>query len=79
MSYGAGGTLERHKPTVERMQKHYDERGVELNEARLRMATLPYPATQVRPYALCPPAMEPWSRGTYMPHLYASTCAALLA
>ncbi|GAB4821923.1 hypothetical protein N2152v2_008969 [Parachlorella kessleri] len=30
-----------HQPTVERMQEHYTRRGVELNEARLRMATLP--------------------------------------
>ena len=36
--------LVRHAPTVQRMREHYDKRGVELNEARLRMATLPAPA-----------------------------------
>ena len=36
--------LVRHGPTVERMQEHYDKRGVELNDARLRMAALPSPA-----------------------------------
>lgn len=33
-----------HQPTVARMQEHYTKRGVELNSARLRMATLPAPA-----------------------------------
>ena len=37
-------TLQRHEPTIERMKKHYSTRGLELNEARLRMATLPSPA-----------------------------------
>ncbi|PSC71220.1 3 -phosphoadenosine 5 -phosphosulfate sulfotransferase (PAPS reductase) [Micractinium conductrix] len=36
-----GCHLELHQPTVARMQEHYDKRGVELNEARLRMAHLP--------------------------------------
>lgn len=36
-----GAHLELHQPTVERMQEHYDRRGVELNQARLRMAMLP--------------------------------------
>ncbi|KAI7841941.1 hypothetical protein COHA_004468 [Chlorella ohadii] len=36
-----GCHLELHQPTVDRMQEHYDKRGVELNEARLRMARLP--------------------------------------
>lgn len=33
--------LELHQPTVERMRENYSKRGIELNEARLRMATLP--------------------------------------
>ena len=37
----AGVPLELHQPTVERMRAHYDKRGMELNAARLRMATLP--------------------------------------
>ncbi|EFN54168.1 hypothetical protein CHLNCDRAFT_135592 [Chlorella variabilis] len=36
-----GAELELHQPTVERMEEHYRQRGVELNEARLRMAKLP--------------------------------------
>lgn len=36
-----GTTLELHAPTAERMREHYTARGVELNEARLRMARLP--------------------------------------
>ena len=42
-----GRTLERHAPTVAIMQQHYGARGVELNEARLRMAELPTPADEV--------------------------------
>lgn len=34
-------SLEVHGPTLERMQEHYKARGIELNAARLRMATLP--------------------------------------
>lgn len=30
-----------HKETLQRMQQHYTSRGVELNDARRRMATLP--------------------------------------
>ena len=33
--------LEAHDPTVKRMQEHYAKSGKEVNEARLRMATLP--------------------------------------
>ncbi len=40
----AGVDLQRHQPTVDRMLDHYGKRGLELNEARLRMATLPHPA-----------------------------------
>ncbi len=40
----ADTTLQRHDPTIERMKEHYSKRGLELNEARLRMATLPSPA-----------------------------------
>jgi molybdenum cofactor synthesis domain-containing protein len=36
-----GAELHLHQPTVERMAQHYSQRGVELNEARLRMARLP--------------------------------------
>lgn len=37
----SGVGLELHQPTVERMRENYSKRGVELNEARLRMAKLP--------------------------------------
>ncbi len=39
-----GVELRLHAPTVELMREHYSQRGLELNEARLRMATLPHPA-----------------------------------
>lgn len=39
-----GAKLELHQPTVERMREAYAKRGMELNDARLRMATLPAPA-----------------------------------
>lgn len=39
-----GLAVEVHAPTVALMQEHYAARGVELNEARLRMAALPAPA-----------------------------------
>ena len=38
---GAGAPVQRHQPTVERMEVHYRKRDIPLNEARLRMATLP--------------------------------------
>jgi molybdenum cofactor synthesis domain-containing protein len=38
-AFGLGLGL--HAPTVARMRPHYEKRGVELNAARLRMATLP--------------------------------------
>jgi molybdopterin-biosynthesis enzyme MoeA-like protein len=41
LSARTGVPLELHQPTVERMRAHYDKRGIELNAARLRMATLP--------------------------------------
>lgn len=37
----AGVQLQVHKPTVKLMQEHYAKSGKEVNEARLRMATLP--------------------------------------
>ena len=37
-------TIETHAPTVALMQQHYAARGIELNEARLRMAQLPTPS-----------------------------------
>lgn len=40
----AGAQLQLHEPTVERMRESYAKRGMELNAARLRMATLPSPA-----------------------------------
>jgi molybdopterin-biosynthesis enzyme MoeA-like protein len=43
----AGVKLALHQPTVDLMQQHYSARGLELNEARLRMATLPTPAEEV--------------------------------
>ncbi|KAL6757541.1 MoaB/Mog domain-containing protein [Haematococcus lacustris] len=39
-----GVQLALHQPTVELMKTSYGKRGMELNEARLRMATLPSPA-----------------------------------
>ncbi|GLI70078.1 hypothetical protein VaNZ11_014851 [Volvox africanus] len=39
-----GVSLQLHQPTVERMKLSYAARGMELNEARLRMATLPTPS-----------------------------------
>lgn len=46
----AGVPLEVHEPTVARMREHYGKRGIELNDARLRMATLPAGAE----VGLCP-------------------------
>ena len=50
-SYGSpspsGVPLALHQPTVDLMQEHYSQRGLELNAARLRMATLPCPADEV--------------------------------
>ena len=43
-SYGtfrAGEPVEVHEGTAAKMRQHYDARGMELNAARLRMATLP--------------------------------------
>ncbi len=37
----AGAQLKVHEPTVKLMQAHYAKTGKEVNEARLRMATLP--------------------------------------
>ncbi|KAG1663065.1 hypothetical protein FOA52_011585 [Chlamydomonas sp. UWO 241] len=39
-----GAPLQLHTPTVERMRVDYSRRGLELNEARLQMATLPTPS-----------------------------------
>ena len=49
----AGTELQLHKPTVERMRESYSKRGVELNEARLRMATLPAAAEVMPAIHLC--------------------------
>ncbi len=37
----AGVSLEVHEPTVTAMKAHYEPQGKEVNESRLRMATLP--------------------------------------
>jgi len=37
----AGVQLKVHEPTVQLMREHYAKTGKEVNEARLRMATLP--------------------------------------
>ncbi|GAX76273.1 hypothetical protein CEUSTIGMA_g3717.t1 [Chlamydomonas eustigma] len=42
-----GVDLQLHEPTVKRMKEVYEKRGLELNQARLRMATLPCPADEV--------------------------------
>lgn len=47
ISEAFGRKLERHAPTVALMEEHYKARNLELNEARLRMATLPSPAEDV--------------------------------
>ena len=36
-----GVPVEVHEATAAKMRRHYDARGLELNAARLRMATLP--------------------------------------
>lgn len=46
----SGVGLELHQPTVERMKENYSKRGVELNEARLRMAKLPQTAEVLSSY-----------------------------
>ena len=40
--------MEVHEGTAAKMRQHYDARGLELNSARLRMATLPATA-EVKP------------------------------
>ena len=40
----SGAELQVHAPTRQLMQDHYGPRGLEINEARLRMATLPSPS-----------------------------------
>jgi molybdopterin-biosynthesis enzyme MoeA-like protein len=57
LSARAGVPLELHQPTVERMRAHYDARGMELNAARLRMATLPATAEVGAP----PGPRVPWT------------------
>lgn len=42
-----GVQLQIHEPTVQKMKEAYAKRGLELNAARLRMATLPSPADEV--------------------------------
>ena len=41
MTSCAGVHVEVHEGTAAKMRQHYDARGMELNAARLRMATLP--------------------------------------
>ena len=49
----SGVPLVLHQPTEERMREHYGKRGVKLNQARLRMATLPATA-EVLPLIFSP-------------------------
>lgn len=44
-----GLTIELHQGTYDRMKVHYAERGIELNESRLRMAHLPTPCEVLPP------------------------------
>ena len=53
----AGTELQVHAPTRQRMQDHYGPRGLEINEARLRMATLPSPG-EVSLWQVCCPFIE---------------------
>ena len=41
MTCCAGVPVDMHEGTAAKMRQHYDARGMELNAARLRMATLP--------------------------------------
>ncbi|KAK9839965.1 hypothetical protein WJX74_001201 [Apatococcus lobatus] len=41
VAHAFGVELEVHKPTVEAMKAHYEPQGKEVNESRLRMATIP--------------------------------------
>ena len=49
MTCCAGVPVEVHEGTAAKMRQHYDARGLELNAARLRMATLPATA-EVEPH-----------------------------
>lgn len=55
----AGVDLEVHQPTVDAMKAHYEPQGKEVNEARLRMATLPAgsQASSPPPPPLFPPSL----------------------
>lgn len=44
-----GLTIQLHQGTYDRMKVHYEERGIELNESRLRMAHLPTPCEVLPP------------------------------
>lgn len=75
--------LERHPPTVDLMQQHYSARGLELNEARLRMATIPTPSGDARlrsPRTAPTPARrqgEP-ARGRFCMHCFSQLLSPLL-
>ncbi|KAK9839192.1 hypothetical protein WJX81_000539 [Elliptochloris bilobata] len=59
-----GVSLEVHEATAARMQQHYDARGIELNAARLRMATLPATAEVLEVPGTWVPLVN--LRGTYV-------------
>ena len=54
ISKALGLKIELHAGTHERMKVHYEERGIELNESRLRMAHLPTPCR------VLPPSSDIW-------------------
>lgn len=54
----SGVGLELHQPTVERMKENYSKRGVELNDARLRMAMLPQTSQVLTGAGCCPGTVQ---------------------
>ncbi|EFJ40156.1 hypothetical protein VOLCADRAFT_120055 [Volvox carteri f. nagariensis] len=73
-----GVSLQLHEPTVERMRVSYSARGLELNDARLRMATLPTPSEVLFTQGLWVPLVN--LRGVYVlpgiPRLFQAMIAA---
>ena len=70
----AGTELQLHEPTVERMRENYSKRGVELNEARLRMATLPAAAKVMYANFICAFKCAPASGTHEIPCALGSEC-----
>ena len=69
--------LEVHQPTVDAMKAHYEPQGKEVNEARMRMATLPagsqaslHPIHHPRPPSFCG---NEWVPGAKHHPLFGST------